>query len=140
MIVQELTDFTPAYPVLLELRPNLGSLEDFLAQVEQQQAHGYRMIAAYDDGEVAAVAGFRAGLCFVWGHYVYIDDLVTASSARRKGHAATLLEWIDAEAQRLGVSQVHLDSGTHRHDAHRRYLASGFAISSFHFDKKTPEV
>ncbi|MDA3643428.1 GNAT family N-acetyltransferase [Saccharopolyspora indica] len=135
MTVHELDDFTPAYPVLRELRPDIGSLEDFLAQAEQQQAQGYRMIAAYSGDEVAAVAGFRAGLCFAWGHHVYVDDLVTASSARRQGHAAALLAWIDEEARRIGADQVHLDSGTHRHEAHRRYLTSGFDISSFHFTK-----
>ncbi|KAA5832631.1 GNAT family N-acetyltransferase [Saccharopolyspora hirsuta] len=135
MTIRELDDFTPAYPVLRELRPNLGSLEDFLAQAKQQRGQGYRMIAAFDGGEVAAVAGFRSGLCFAWGHHIYVDDLVTAPSARRKGHAAALLAWIDEEALRLGADQVHLDSGTHRHEAHRRYLTSGFAISSFHFTK-----
>ncbi|RKT85814.1 Acetyltransferase (GNAT) family protein [Saccharopolyspora antimicrobica] len=135
MTVHELDDFTPAYPVLRELRPDIGSLEDFLTQAKQQQAQGYRMIAAISDGEVAAVAGFRAGLCFAWGHHIYVDDLVTASSARRQGHGAALLAWIDEEARRIGAAQVHLDSGTHRHEAHRRYLTSGFAISSFHFTK-----
>lgn len=136
MTVRELDDFTPAYPVLRELRPALGSLEEFLAQAEQQQTQGYRMIAAISDGEVAAVAGFRSTLCFAWGHHIYVDDLVTAPSGRRQGHAAALLAWIDEEARRIGAEQVHLDSGTHRHDAHRRYLTSGFAISSFHFTKR----
>jgi GNAT superfamily N-acetyltransferase len=141
MTVVELEDPTSAYPALRELRPDLASLEDFLAQAKQQQAAGYRLIASLDDGgNVAAVAGFRIGQCFARGHYIYVDDLVTLSTARNQGHASALLEWIDGEARRLGIGQIHLDSGTHRHDAHRRYLGTGFAIRALHFAKPTPEV
>ncbi|MEV6228232.1 GNAT family N-acetyltransferase [Saccharopolyspora shandongensis] len=139
MSVVELDDVAPAYPVLRELRPDLASPEEFRAQAEQQRAAGYRLIASLDGaGEVAAVAGFRAGRSFAWGHYLYVDDLVTLPTARKRGHAKALLDWIDAEARRLGIREIHLDSGTQRHDAHRRYLGTGFAIPSFHFSKPTP--
>ncbi|WP_010305711.1 GNAT family N-acetyltransferase [Saccharopolyspora spinosa] len=137
----ELEEAAPAYRVLRELRPDLTSLEDFLAQAKQQQAAGYRLIASLDaNGEAAAVAGFRTGQSFAWGHYLYVDDLVTLPTARKQGHAGALLAWIDEEAHRLGIGQIHLDSGTQRHDAHRRYLGVGFAIRSLHFAKPTPEA
>jgi hypothetical protein len=42
------------------------------------------------------------------------------------------------EAHRFGCAQVHLDSATHRHDAHRLYLRSGYRITAFHFAAETP--
>ncbi|MEV0697752.1 GNAT family N-acetyltransferase [Saccharopolyspora sp. NPDC050389] len=141
MSIAELADVTAAHPVLRELRPNLAPLEEFRAQAEQQQAAGYRLIASLDgNGEIAAVAGFRTGRSFAWGHYLYIDDLVTLPAARKQGHAKALLDWIDAEARRLGIGEIHLDSGTSRHDAHRRYRGTGFVIPSLHFSKPTPEA
>jgi hypothetical protein len=47
-----------------------------------------------------------------------------------------LLRWLDDEARRLGCAEVHLDSASHRHDAHRRYLSSGYIIPALHFAKE----
>jgi GNAT superfamily N-acetyltransferase len=54
---------------------------------------------------------------------------------REQGHASALLDWLLAEARRLGCGQLHLDSGTtpERFEAHRLYHKNGFAIYSHHF-------
>jgi GNAT superfamily N-acetyltransferase len=136
--VTELDDTTAglAYPAMQELRPHLVDLADFLDQVARQRAEGYRLIGSSDeDGNVVATAGFRLSHCLASGRHLYIDDLSTLPAARRRGHAHALLTWIDDQARALGCDQVHLDSGTHRHDAHRRYLSAGFDIVAFHFTK-----
>ncbi|WP_338072645.1 GNAT family N-acetyltransferase [Halopolyspora algeriensis] len=138
----ELDEYTVerAYPPMKELRPHLGSPEEFAALVQEQRPHGYRLVASLDtSGAAVAVAGFRFGRCLAWGRYLYVDDLSTMPHMRRRGHAGALLRWIETEAHRLGCTQIHLDSGTQRHDAHRRYLGSGYVISSLHFVKSPPE-
>ena len=123
-----------AYRPMLQLRSELGSVQEFVATVDdRQRPGGYRLAASFDDGEAASVAGFRQGHCLAWGEFVYIDDLVTLDSFRGRGHAIRLLEWIQEEARRIGCSQLHLDSGTHRHNAHRLYLNAGYRITGFHF-------
>ena len=82
------------------------------------------------------MAGFRRFHTLSWGDQLYIDDLVTQEAHRRQGHAHRLLEWVLAEALRLGCGQVHLDSAPHRHAAHRRYLTAGYRISAFHFSRE----
>ena len=125
-----------AYTVMRELRPHLASTDEFVAAVRIQRKEGYRLVASLDaSGQVAAVAGFRHMTNLYAGSHLYIDDLTTLSSARRQGHAGALLKWVDEEARRLGCAGVHLDSGTHRHDAHRLYLGSGYVIPAFHFSK-----
>ncbi|WP_132119514.1 GNAT family N-acetyltransferase [Actinocrispum wychmicini] len=127
-----------AYPVMKELRPHLTGSADFAARVRLQRAEGYRLVGSFDaTGAVVSAAGFRLGRTLAWGPFLYIDDLCTLPAARGQGHARALLAWIDDEARRLGCHQVHLDSGTHRHAAHRRYLSSGFVIEALHFSKKT---
>jgi GNAT superfamily N-acetyltransferase len=66
---------------------------------------------------------------------LYVDDLSTRERFRRRGYGRALLEAVAAEAVRLGCEAVHLDSGHHRHDAHRLYLGAGYEIRSHHFVK-----
>ena len=125
-----------AFAAMRELRPHLSSVDDFVARVnEAQRAEGYRVVASFAGKDVVAAGGFRRLHTLAWGDLVYIDDLVTLESHRGQGHAHRLLEWIHAEARRLGCEQLHLDSAPHRHPAHRLYLTERFVISSFHFSR-----
>jgi GNAT superfamily N-acetyltransferase len=126
-----------AHRAMGELRPAFaGDEAAFVRQVnEVQRAQGYRLFAAFEDGSdaAAAVAGFRRLTFLAWGDVLYIDDLSTHPDARSRGHGSRLLAAVADEAERLGCDAVHLDSGHHRHDAHRLYLATGFRIDAHHF-------
>jgi GNAT superfamily N-acetyltransferase len=128
-----------AFVAMTALRDHIADEGEFVERVnELQRPEGYRLAAAFDEGDgeaAAAVAGFREGHNLAWGHHVYIDDLSTRPGSRRKGHGAALLRWVLGEAGRLGCDQVHLDSGVglDRSDAHRLYLNSGYVISAHHF-------
>ncbi len=118
-----------------ELRPHVGSLEAFLERVEAQRRDGYRLVGSFEEGEddAVAAAGFRPMENLVSGRFLYVDDLSTLPGFRRRGHAGSLLRWLEAEARRLGCGQVQLDSGLNRREAHRLYLAGGFQVVSYHF-------
>lgn len=125
-----------AYTTLLELRPHLASRDEFVEQVNtRQRPEGYRIIGSFEDGrdEPVAIAGFRTAHSLSWGHYLYVDDLITQAAFRGRGHAASIMQWIYDQARHLGCNQVHLDSGVHRHDAHRLYLNQRMRISAHHF-------
>jgi GNAT superfamily N-acetyltransferase len=125
-----------AFDAMRELRPHLASVDDFVTRVNgAQRREGYRLVASFADGEVVSAGGFRRLHTLAWGDLLYIDDLVTLESHRGQGHAHRLLDWILAEARRLGCEQIHLDSAPHRHPAHRLYLTERFHISSFHFSR-----
>ena len=139
--VRELTesDTHLAYTTLLELRPHLNSRDEFVKQVNlKQRPEGYRLVGSFEDGidEPVAIAGFRTGHNLAWGHYLYVDDLVTRAAFRGHGHAAQLIQWIHDQARQLGCNQFHLDSGVHRHDAHRFYLNHRLHITSHHFGRE----
>jgi len=128
-----------AYPAMLELRPNIGSREEFAKRVDEvQRAEGYRLVASFtgEDGDADAVAGFRTIHDLVHGLHLYVDDLSTREAFRQRGHAEAVMRWIIGEAKRLGCNYVSLDSGVHRYDAHRFYLKLGMIISSHHFNLK----
>jgi GNAT superfamily N-acetyltransferase len=126
-----------AFAAIRVLRPHIESVEEFVARVNgAQRPEGYRLVASFaGDENAVAAAGFRRLHTLAWGHVIYVDDLVTLESHRGQGHAHRLLEWIHAEARRLGCDQIHLDSAPHRHTAHRLYLTERYHISSFHFSR-----
>lgn len=123
------------FPVMRELRPHF-EIEGFLAQVERQRRDGYRLAFVEADGVVEACAGFRVSQNLAWGQFLYVDDLVTAESARSRGHGARLMDWLIAQARLAGCAQLHLDSGVQRFAAHRFYLRERMEITSHHFALK----
>jgi GNAT superfamily N-acetyltransferase len=123
---------------MLELRPYAGSVSDFVERVNRRQRpEGYRLSAAFEQGEdqAVAIAGFRTGHFLAWGFTLYVDDLSTRAAFRGRGHGGALMDWLEHEARRLGCDQLHLDSGVgpERQTAHRLYLNKRMRTSSYHF-------
>jgi GNAT superfamily N-acetyltransferase len=131
--IESAADLKRVYPVFAELRPHLDEAT-FVAQVQRQRAQGgYTLVAGEVAGRPVAGAGYRMVEHLAWGKALYLDDLVTAAAEHGHGYGGTLLDWVIAEARRLGCRQFHLDSGTQRHAAHRLYLSRHLRISAFHF-------
>ena len=120
------------WPVASQLRPHLDE-EGFVAQSLRQFDGGFRATALYVDGVPRAFAGWRVLEMLAVDKHIYVDDLVTDATTRSQGHGKTLLDWLKAEASRLGCVRLQLDSDTQRKDAHAFYLREGLRIESFHF-------
>ncbi|GAB3505329.1 GNAT family N-acetyltransferase [Pseudoxanthomonas daejeonensis] len=127
-------DILATRAVMLQLRTALAP-GDYLPTVRSMMREGYRLAALRDDaGEVVAVAGFRSfRMLYAGGHILYVDDLSTDGRRRSKGHGRALLDWLKAEARRLGCTQLHLDSGVQREQAHRFYFREGMGVNCLHF-------
>ena len=125
-------DILRSFPVLRELRPHLAE-STFLARIRAQQAEGYHLATLEHEGAITTVAGFRTHLMLSSGKTLYVDDLVTAASARSLGHGKAMLAWLIEHARSTACNSFSLDSGTHRHDAHAFYLRERLRITSFHF-------
>ena len=129
-------DTALAFEAMRALRTHYRDEAEFVRRVDDvQRPQGYRMVGAFDDDRVTAVAGFRLLHNLAWGDALYVDDLSTLPEARGRGHGAALLEWCADEGRRLGCAELHLDSGVgpEREDAHRLYFNQRFRISSYHF-------
>lgn len=123
------------FPAFYELRPHLSE-KHFVAQVQRQMKnHGYALVYIASQGKVVAAAGYRIAEFLAWGRTFYVDDLVTLGASRKLGYGGKLLDWLLEKAKELSCDQFHLDSGVHRHDAHRLYLGRKLQISSHHFSK-----
>ncbi len=120
------------WPVVQQLRPHLSE-DQFVTQSMRQFEGGFRAHALYVDGVPRAFVGWRVLEMFAVGKHVYVDDLITDTNVRSQGYGKQLLDWLKAEARRLGCVRLQLDSGTQRKDAHAFYLREGLRIESFHF-------
>lgn len=140
-----ITDIPPGDPrlrtdvlaVLGELRPHLTA-ESLDAIYAEGYPQGLRFSAAYREGRCVGVAGWRIVATTVATRKLYVDDLVTAASARSAGVGHELLRHLESRAAAAGCSVLDLDSGVQRFDAHRFYLRERFAITSHHFSKGVP--
>jgi GNAT superfamily N-acetyltransferase len=126
------------------LRSHYADEAEFVRRVDEvQRAEGYRLVGVFEeDGRCTAVAGFRVIRNLAWGDCLYIDDLSTLATARRRGHGRALIEWCVEEASRLGCDELHLDSGVgpERRDAHRLYFNTGLRITSYHFARRVNSI
>ncbi len=121
--------------VILELRPHIEK-EKFLSTIKEMMTKGYRLAFVEENGIAIGTVGFRYLQFLFNGKHFYIDDLVTLSSARKKGCGSMLLNYVFELAKKEGYKTVTLDSGHHRNDAHRLYLNKGFKIAAHHFIKE----
>jgi GNAT superfamily N-acetyltransferase len=135
-IAESDADVQACFPVMSQLRPHLHA-EEFLERVRRQERQGYRLLAGLVAGRggerVVAVAGFRPVEMLAWGPSIYVDDLITDAEERSRGHGEAMLDWLIDHARARGCTELHLDSGVQRFDAHRFYLAMRMKISSHHF-------
>jgi GNAT superfamily N-acetyltransferase len=130
------TELRAVWPVVSQLRPEFDEAR-FLAQMHRQIAEGCRATVAYDaQGVPRAFACWRVMEMLAVGLHVYVDDLITDEAVRGQGYGTAMLDWLKAEAKRLGCVRLQLDSGTHRQDAHAFYLRERLRIEAFHFGVK----
>jgi GNAT superfamily N-acetyltransferase len=129
---KEKEDFLKCWEVVHELRPHLDQ-DRYLTLMLYMIDEGYKLIYVEEDGKAVSFCGYRLTTMLHRGRSIYIDDLATLKESTRKGHAKALLNWVLYHAREQELQSIHLDSGHHRHDAHRLYLNFGFKITSHHF-------
>ncbi len=135
-IAQTEADLQRCLPALLALRSFLNE-QIILTMIQEQQATERFQVAFVDvgAGPAPAVITYRRLSMLASGKTIYIDELTTLPTARGKGYAGALLDFVIEQARELGCQTVSLDSGhgADRADAHRLYLNKRFRISSHHF-------
>jgi GNAT superfamily N-acetyltransferase len=131
VLIESEEDIALCFEAFKELRPHINK-QDFIAQVFRQANDSYKIVAIKKDGFVPSAAGFRITEFLAWGKVLYIDDLTTCEAHRGNGYASTLMDWLIEHAKESGCNGLHLDTGHHRHTAHKLYLKKGLSITSHH--------
>ena len=134
---QALTDIEVlnCFGVMSELRTHLSE-DTFLNTVRHMETEGYKLVFIEKHEEVVAVSGYRICTNLFMGKHLYVDDLVTSKNFRSQGYGEKLVQWLRGEARKNNCNFYHLDSGTHRGEAHKFYFREGFTIASYHFSEQ----
>lgn len=121
------------FVVMSELRPKI-TREEFVPLVNDLAARqGFKLVFLAVEGDIRAVAGYRIAEWLANGRYLEIEDLVTASAWRSRGHGGELFDWLLGVAAENGCRQVRLVSNVKRVDAHRFYLRKGMTLEAHYF-------
>jgi ribosomal protein S18 acetylase RimI-like enzyme len=123
------------YPVMKELRPHLASEDEFVARATRMAAQGYRILAAWDGGEVVALAGYRLQENLVYGRFLYVDDLIAGEQTRSQRWGARLLQQLTGYAERTDCAKLVLDTGLSNALAQRFYFREGLLPGAMRFGK-----
>lgn len=134
--LRHLTDqqgFEASFDLMRILRPHIADPANYVAQLLRQTAQGYRLLAAWNAGQVVGLAGYRALENLLYGRFIYVDDLVVHPDLQRSGLGARLLDAVRAEAVQHDCAHFVLDTGLHMPLAQRFYFRQGLLAHGMHF-------
>jgi GNAT superfamily N-acetyltransferase len=122
-----------SFSVMQELRPHLNDRAAYIEQLALQFTQGYRLLAAWQDGVIVGLAGYRLQNNLIYGRFVYVDDLVVTASLHRSGIGEQLLQTAREQAVELHCKHFVLDTGLHMALAQRFYFRQGLLARGMHF-------
>jgi GNAT superfamily N-acetyltransferase len=127
------TDLDLSFSVMKELRPHLNDRAAYAVQIARQRMQGYRLLAAWRDGAIVGLAGYRLQDNLLYGRFIYVDDLVVTASLHRSGIGERLLQTAREQAVALHCKHFVLDTGLHMALAQRFYFRQGLLARGMHF-------
>jgi ribosomal protein S18 acetylase RimI-like enzyme len=128
-------DLAACFPVISELRPHLKDVAEWVECASHMKADGYRVLAAWDDDRVLAIAGYRVMDNLIHGRFLYVDDLVTAEGERGKGLGAALITELTVIGTGEHCQRLVLDTAAANANARRFYRREGLLDLSIGFVK-----
>ena len=139
-IVQSDSDLRDCFHVLKELRNHLD-FESFSSIYRScKDREQFELAALRDNKQIVAVMGFRFITDFVRGKHLYIDDLVTISTERSKGHGAALLFYAEEIAKKSNCSGLRLCAVLENESGIKFYERNGWTKRAYAFTKKIDSI
>ncbi len=131
---------TTLFPLINQSNPEIDrdTFEQRLAAMLEQG--GYRCIAAYQDGVAVGVAGFWIGTQIWSGRYCEPDNLVVDRDRRSGGIGKLMMDWIEAEARRLGCLMLKLEAYAERTRTRAFYRREGYGEPGIVMIKTLPAL
>lgn len=124
-----------AYKILKQ-RYREMTKENYAEQlVEMIERSGFKMIAAFLDGEIVGISGYWIQRMFYCGRYIHMSSFIVDEEKRGAGIGKRLLREIEIIGKAQGCEKVVLDSFTENKKSHALYYRENFSIRAFHFMK-----
>lgn len=128
-------EIMPYLPLLQQLSPKLTTERlDFM--LDDMLAHGYQLLAVWNQNECVGVSGFWVSTKLYSGRYLEMDNVVVESAWRSKGIGKLMVDYLTKLARREGCRFLMLDAYLENEKAHQFYEREGFGKRGYHFMKK----
>ncbi|MFC3127214.1 GNAT family N-acetyltransferase [Pseudoroseomonas globiformis] len=128
-------ELVACFAVIVQLRPALDDVEEWIDRASEMACDGYRVLAAWDGDQVVAVAGYRMMDNLIHGHFLYVDDLITDERRRGEGLGAGLLAELSAIGRDEFCRRLVLDTAAGNIEAQRFYKREGMTDLAIGFIK-----
>lgn len=122
-----------AFPLMHQLRPHLADAAELVTRWKRQTADGYRLAGIWEGDRLMALAGYRIADNLIVGRHLYVDDLVTDANARSGGYGQRLMDWLKAQTEAAGCTQLVLDTPLTNVLGHRFYYRNGLLARALRF-------
>lgn len=124
-----------AYLLMRQLRPQLESVQAWVAYWQRAQAAGYRLWMLVQDEEIVALASYRVQENIVHGVHLYVEDLVTDDAVRSHGFGQILMDMLKEQARASGCGKIVLDTPLSNTLGHRFYYRQGLLAGALRFNQ-----
>lgn len=131
--LQSEADISAGFALMKQLRAHLSDVTSFAEQLTRQSHQGYRLSGLWQGQRLAGLIGFRESENFLYGRFIYVDDLVIDGAQRSAGLGSRLLDSVRQEGKQLGCSYLVLDTGLQKPLAQRFYFREGLLAKGMHF-------
>ncbi len=121
-------------PVLQYMYPKLDG-KKYERYLNRMIPHGYRQVAAYDQGKCVGLTGVWHNVKLWSGPYLELDNFIVAPEYRSQGVGKMICDYCEELALKLDCTNIVLDAYTHNFAAHRFYYNQGYGPKGFHFVK-----
>lgn len=126
-------DARRCHALMLQLRPQLGSADEWVSRWQRQRLTGYQLLALTQQDEILALAGFRIQENLAHGRFLYVDDLVTEQTQRSTGLGTQMMDRLKQQAMEQGCAKLVLDTALSNALGQRFYFRQGLLSSSLRF-------
>jgi GNAT superfamily N-acetyltransferase len=138
IIIRELNskkEMISSYTLVNQMYPKM-SFEDYKKNLDEMiSLSGYKMVAAFLNGEMVGVTGYWVSFMLYCGRYIQASNLVVDRKKRSLGIGKKILHYLEKKGKKLGCEKLVLDSYTENKKSHSLYYREGFYIRGFHFMK-----
>lgn len=128
-------ELSNCFPVISQLRPRLRDVAEWVDRALDMAIEGYRVLAAWENDTVLAIAGYRIMENLIHDRFLYVDDLISAEGERGKGLGAALLAELAVIGADEHCARLVLDTARTNDHAVRFYKREGLIDEAIGFIK-----
>lgn len=129
------------FPLLQEVCPDIKSKAQLLniarEMISKENCHFVYIRDKLEECEEkeypVSFAGYRILSSLSRGRFMHVHYMGTLPSAKRRGYAGALIDWMILKGKEEGVTMIRLNSGHQRIAAHKLYMNKGFGLRCHHF-------